>query len=171
MTASTPNINIAVLDDYQEVARQSADWSPVEKRASLVVYHDHLADPDAVVERLLPYDIVCVMRERTPLDRNIIGRLPRLKVICSTGKRNASIDQEAATERGIAVLHTSYTSTPTIEHTWALILAGARHLIQENAALRGGGWQTRIGEDMAGQTLGIIGLGSVGSEVAHCRGR
>jgi phosphoglycerate dehydrogenase-like enzyme len=106
------------------------------------------------------------MRERTPLRRNVIERLPKLKLIASTGKRNASIDAEAAAERGISIVHTSYISTPTIELTWALILAGARHLIAENASLRAGGWQRSIGEDLAERTLGIIGLGSIGSEVA-----
>lgn len=105
------------------------------------------------------------MRERTPLGRDVLEKLPRLKLICSTGKRNASIDLDAAAERGIKVVHTSYTSAPTIEHTWALI-AGARHLVAENESLRAGGWQRHIGDDMAGRTLGIIGLGNVGSQVA-----
>jgi len=166
MNTSEPTVRIAVLDDYQSVALELADWSQVQDRARVDVFNDHLADTDAVVERLLPYDIVCVMRERTPLRRDIIERLPQLKMICSTGKRNASIDTAAATERGITVVYTSYTSTPTIEHTWALILASARHIAAESASLRGGGWQTAIGDDMAGKTLGIIGLGSVGSQVA-----
>jgi phosphoglycerate dehydrogenase-like enzyme len=164
----TPNatINIAVLDDYQAAALSSADWTPVQARARVDVFHDHLSDPDAVVERLSPYDIVCVMRERTPLRRDVLARLPRLKLICSTAKRNASIDTAAAAERGIEIAHTSYISAPTIEHTWALILGSARHLVAENASLRAGGWQTRIGDDLAGRTLGVIGLGNVGSQVA-----
>jgi phosphoglycerate dehydrogenase-like enzyme len=161
-----PTINIAVLDDYQAAALSSADWTPVQARARDDVFHDHLSDPDAVVERLLPYDIVCVMRERTPLRRDVLARLPRLKLICSTAKRNASIDTAAAAERGIEIAHTSYISAPTIEHTWALILGSARHLVAENASLRAGGWQTRIGDDLAGRTLGVIGLGNVGSQVA-----
>jgi len=166
MIAASP-IRIAVLDDYQGVARELADWSQVEARAQVDVFSDHLADPEAVTLRLQPYDVVCVMRERTPLTRKIIEGLPRLKLICSTAKRNASIDLAAAAERGIEVLHTGYTSTPTIELTWALILASARHLIQENSALRSGGWQTTLGEDLAGRTLGIIGLGNIGSQVAR----
>lgn len=162
----TTAIRIAVLDDYQQVALKAADWGEIQQRARVDVFHDHLPHADAVVARLLPYDIVCVMRERTPLSRKILERLPRLKLICSTGKRNASIDAAAAAERGIEIAHTSYTSTPTVEHTWALILAGARHLIAQNASLRAGGWQTRLGDDLAGNTLGIIGLGSVGSQVA-----
>jgi phosphoglycerate dehydrogenase-like enzyme len=163
--AATP-VNIAVLDDYQGVALELADWSRVQAHAHVHVYRDHLADPDAVVARLLPYDVVCVMRERTPLPKEILERLPRLKLICSTGKRNASIDAVAAAACGVAIAHTSYTSTPTVEHAWALILASARHLIAENASLRSGGWQRTVGDDMAGNTLGILGLGSVGSAVA-----
>lgn len=160
------SVNIAVLDDYQGVALELADWSAVTSRARVMVFNDHLSDADAVVERLLPFDVVCVMRERTPLRRAIIERLPRLKLIASTALRNASIDTAAASERGISVAHTSYTSTPTVELTWALILAGARHLVAENASLRAGGWQRRIGDDLAEKTLGIIGLGNIGSQVA-----
>jgi phosphoglycerate dehydrogenase-like enzyme len=166
MTSTERALKIAVLDDYQGVALTLADWSAVAARADVTVFNDHLAETDAVVERLLPFDVVCVMRERTPLRRNVIERLPKLKLIASTGKRNASIDAEAAAERGISIVHTSYISTPTIELTWALILAGARHLIAENASLRVGGWQRSIGEDLAEKTLGIIGLGSIGSQVA-----
>jgi phosphoglycerate dehydrogenase-like enzyme len=166
MTSTERALKIAVLDDYQGVALTLADWSAVAARADVTVFNDHLAETDAVVERLLPFDVVCVMRERTPLRRNVIERLPKLKLIASTGKRNASIDAEAAAERGISIVHTSYSSTPTIELTWALILAGARHLIAENASLRAGGWQRSIGEDLAEKTLGIIGLGSIGSQVA-----
>src|ERR1700748_3330567 len=96
---------IAVLDDYQNVALESADWSVLRDRADIAVFQDHLADPDSVIERLLPFDVVCVMRERTPLPRSVIERLPNLKLIASTGRRNASIDVEAVTERGIAVAH------------------------------------------------------------------
>jgi phosphoglycerate dehydrogenase-like enzyme len=163
---SVKSISIAVLDDYQGVALALADWSAVEARARVVVFNDHLSDADAVVERLLPFDIVCVMRERTPLRENIIKRLPNLKLIASTGKRNASIDAAAVAERGIAVVHTSYISSPTVELTWALILAGARHIVAENASLRSGGWQRSVGDDLAGKTLGIIGLGSIGTQVA-----
>jgi phosphoglycerate dehydrogenase-like enzyme len=107
------------------------------------------------------------MRERTPMTRTIIEHLPNLRLIASTALRNASIDLKAAEERGIQVVHTGYTSAPTIELTWALILAGARHLVAENASLRGGGWQRFIGDDMAGQTLGVLGLGNIGSAVAQ----
>src|ERR1700747_2829373 len=158
---------IAVLDDYQHVALSLADGSGLEARATVTVFNDHLADPDAVVERLQPFDIVCVMRERTPMTRTIIERLPKLRMIASTGTRNASIDLKAAEERGVQVVHTGYTSEPTIELTWALILGSARNLVAENTSLRGGGWQQSVGDDMAGRTLGVLGLGNVGRAVAQ----
>jgi phosphoglycerate dehydrogenase-like enzyme len=157
---------IAVLDDYQGVALKMADWSAVLARADVDVFSDHLDGADAVVERLLPYDIVCVMRERTPLRAEMIERLPNLKLIASTGPRNASIDLKAAAARAIAVAHTGYFGSPTLELTWALILASARHIVAEAAAVRSGGWQHSIGDDLAGKTLGIIGLGNLGSQVA-----
>ena len=158
---------IAILDDYQDVALSLADWSVLDARASVTVFNDHLPDPDAVVERLQPFDVVCVMRERTPMTRTIIERLPKLRMIASTAFRNASIDLKAAEERGVQVVHTGYTSAPTIELTWALILGSARNLVAENASLRSGGWQRFIGDDMAGRTLGVVGLGNVGGAVAQ----
>jgi phosphoglycerate dehydrogenase-like enzyme len=159
-------VKIAVLDDYQGVALKMADWSAVTARAQLDIYSDHLADSDAVADRLRPYDIICLMRERTPLRRELIERLPNLKLIASTGPRNASIDLEAAAARGIKVAHTGYFGSPTVELTWALILAGARHIVDEANAVRGGGWQHTIGDDLSGKTLGIIGLGNLGTKIA-----
>src|ERR1700756_513227 len=161
------HFRIAVLDDYQHVALSLADWSVLNGRATVTVFDDHLADSDAVVERLLPFDVVCVMRERTPMTRTIIERLPKLRLIASTAPRNASIDLKAAEERGVQVVHTGYTSAPTIELTWALILASARNLVAENASLRAGGWQRSIGDDLAGRTLGVLGLGNIGGAVAR----
>ena len=158
---------IAVLDDYQNAALESADWSVLRDRADITVFEDHLADPDAVIERLLPFDVVCVMRERTPLPRKIIERLPNLKLIASTGSGNASIDVAAAGDRGITVVHTGYRSDPTVEFTWALILACARHIVTESNSVRSGGWQQTVGADLRGKTLGVVGLGNVGSQVAR----
>lgn len=166
MPSSQDRFRIAVLDDYQNVALLLADWSPLAERATITVFNDHLAHADAVVERLKPFDVVCVMRERTPMTRAIIERLPRLRLIASTGMRNASIDLEAAEERGVEVVHTGYGSAPTIELTWALILASARNIVAENASLRSGGWQQTVGDDMAGRTLGLLGLGRIGGAVA-----
>ncbi len=158
---------IAVLDDYQNAALESADWSMLRDRADITVFQDHVDDADAVVTRLLPFDIVCVMRERTPLPRSIIERLPNLKLISSTGPVNASIDVATAAERGVAVSHTGYRSAPTIELTWALILASARNIVAESNSVRSGGWQTSVGMDLQGKTLGVLGLGRIGSAVAR----
>jgi len=159
-------MKVAILDDYQNVALQCADWTGVSRRAEITVFNDHVADAEALVARLRPYDVLAVMRERTPLRRDIIERLPNLKMIASNAPRNASIDLAAAAERGIILTHSSYSSTPTVELTWALILAGARHITAEAAAVRDGKWQHTIGEDMAEKTLGIVGLGSIGARVA-----
>jgi phosphoglycerate dehydrogenase-like enzyme len=158
---------IAILDDYQNVALESADWSVLRDRADIAVFRNHLAEPEALIERLLPFDVVCVMRERTPLLRNVIERLPNLKLIASTGSANASIDMAAAGDRGIAVAHTGYRSDPTIELTWALILASARNIVTESNSVRSGGWQQTVGTDLRGKTLGLLGLGRIGSQVAR----
>ncbi|HUC65324.1 MAG TPA: D-2-hydroxyacid dehydrogenase family protein [Stellaceae bacterium] len=160
-------MKVAILDDYQNVARGLADWSAVARRAEITVFNDHLADPAAVVERLRPFDVICIMRERTPLPREILQQLPQLKLIASTGPRNAAIDMRAAAERGIVVTSTGYESTPTIELTWALILASARHLVREAGSVRDGGWQTSLGANLRGKRLGVLGLGNIGKEVAR----
>ena len=166
MSAQSHEVKIAILDDYQGVALDVADWSEVSKRANISVFSDHLADEEALVQRLKPFNAICIMRERTPMPRSLLERLPKLEFIASTGPRNASIDLICAAERGIDVKHTGYTSNPTIELTWALILACARHLVTEASSVHTGGWQRTLGDDLAGRTLGIIGLGNIGSAVA-----
>lgn len=160
-------MQLAILDDYQNVALRFADWSRIQRMADITVFNDHLSDPDDVVARLQPFDVLCVMRERTPLPREIIERLPRLKMIASTGPGNASIDEQAARERNIHLTNTGYRSTPTIELTWALILASARNLVGEATSLRASGWQTLIGRELSGRVLGVLGLGRIGSEIAR----
>jgi phosphoglycerate dehydrogenase-like enzyme len=160
-------IKIAVLDDYQGVALSMADWSALDGRAEITDFRDHLSDPDAIVARLEPFDVICVMRERTPLTREILECLPRLRLIASTGSGNASIDLETARERGIAVAHTGYTSHGAIELTWALILAAVRRIPEEVASFRAGGWQVAVGGDLAQHTLGLLGLGRIGSASAR----
>jgi phosphoglycerate dehydrogenase-like enzyme len=160
-------MKVAVLDDYQNVALQLADWSGVRRHAEITVFNDHVADPSAVVERLRPFDAVCVMRERTPLTREILQQLPNLKLIASTGPRNASIETQTAADLGIAVTATGYDSTPTIEFTWSLILASMRGIDREAASLRAGGWQRGLGSNLRGKSLGVVGLGNIGREVAR----
>jgi phosphoglycerate dehydrogenase-like enzyme len=163
-------LRIAIFDDYQNVALELADWSPVLERATVTVFDDHLSDSDEIVDRLRGFNVVCVMRERTPLTRDILERLSQLKLIASTGPRNASIDVEAAAERGIEVLHTNYDSSPTVELTWALILASARNLTIETASVQSGGWQRTVGDGLRGNVLGVLGLGNIGGEVARIAG-
>ena len=165
METNTP-LKIAVLDDYQRVALQSADWSAIQEKTEVQVFHDHLSNEQAVIERLRPFDIVCVMRERTPLTRQILSQLPDLKLIVSTGTRNASIDIKAAEELGIPVKHTGYLECGAPELTWALLMAIARQIPLENNNFRSGGWQTTIGADLKGKTIGIVGLGRVGNKIA-----
>jgi phosphoglycerate dehydrogenase-like enzyme len=158
---------IAVLDDYQNAALASADWSAIQARADIVVFHDRPADPDALVDRLRPFDVICVMRERTPFPRNLIECLPNLKLIASTGSANMSIDTSAANDHGIVVKNTGYRPDPTVELTWALILSAARNIVTESNSVRSGGWQRTVGADLQGKTLGVLGLGRVGSRVAR----
>lgn len=160
-------MKVAILDDYQNVALHMADWSQVAARADITVFNDHLADHDAVVERLTPFDVVCVMRERTPLPRNIIERLPQLKMIASTGPFNAAIDVAAASDRGIHVSTTGGYIESTVELTWALILAAARRIVDEAGSVRAGGWQTSVGRQLGGSVLGVLGLGRIGTRVAR----
>src|SRR5260370_28240233 len=157
-------MKVAILEDYQNVALQLADWSGVRRHAEITVFNDHVADASAVVERLRPFEVVCVMRERTPLPRDILQQLPNLRLIASTGPRNASIDTQTATDLGIAVTATGYDSTPTIEFTWSLILASMRRIDREAASLRAGGWQIGLGSNLRGQSLAVVGLGNVGKE-------
>ncbi|MFC5332135.1 D-2-hydroxyacid dehydrogenase family protein [Mycobacterium branderi] len=160
-------MKVAILDDYQNVALSMADWSSVAARAEITTFNDHVAEPDAVVERLAPFDVVCVMRERTPLPRNVIERLPRLKMIASTGPFNAAVDVAAAKERGIHVSTTGGYIESTVELTWALILAAARRLVDETLSVRTGGWQTTVGRQLGGSVLGVLGLGRIGRRVAR----
>nr|WP_179467874.1 D-2-hydroxyacid dehydrogenase family protein [Mycolicibacterium vinylchloridicum] len=160
-------IQVAVLDDYQNVAWEMADWSAVAERADITVFSDHVFDADELVARLTPFDVIFVMRERTPLPRSIIERLPRLKMIASTGPFNASIDMGAAADHGIHVGTTGGTVASTVELTWALILAGARNLVAESMSIRDGGWQVSVGRELSGRTLGVLGLGRIGARVAR----
>jgi phosphoglycerate dehydrogenase-like enzyme len=161
-------LNVAVLDDYQHVAPSLADWASLQPQANTVFFHDHVSDADALAVRLAPFDAVVLMRERTRFDANLLARLPRLKLIVSVGMWNAAIDLDAAKSRGIVVSGTTggdAAATPAL--TWSLILAATRNLYGEAASLRAGGWQTRVGMDVNGKTLGVLGLGRIGEAVAR----
>ncbi|MBM3946384.1 MAG: D-2-hydroxyacid dehydrogenase family protein [SAR202 cluster bacterium] len=156
---------IAVLDDYQGVALQMADWSTLPKDANVHVFRDHLKDPNAVAARLRDFDIICAMRERTGFPRSILRRLPELKLLVTTGMANAAIDVGAATELGIAVAGTGVLGYPTAELTWGLIFALLRNIPAENSAVRQGKWQVSVGIGANGKRLGVIGVGRLGSQV------
>ena len=157
---------IAILDDFQNVALEVADWSAVAERADIDVFNDHLADADAVAERLRDFDIVVIMRERTPFPAALIGNLPNLRLLVTTGMRNLSIDLDAATARGVIVSGTESVGYTPAELTWALILALMRNIPKEDRATREGRWQTALGRAIKGRVLGVIGLGKIGARVA-----
>ncbi|MBO38236.1 MAG: hydroxyacid dehydrogenase [Rhodospirillaceae bacterium] len=159
-------MRVAILDDYQNTALASADWSLISGRTQIEVFTDHLFDEDEIVRRLQDFEIICAMRERTPFTSSLIERLPKLKLIVSSGMRNRGIDVEAAKRNNIFVCGTKSMGKPTAELAWGLILALARKIPAEDTNIRAGGWQQSIGECLTGKTLGIAGLGNLGSRMA-----
>jgi phosphoglycerate dehydrogenase-like enzyme len=157
-------IAVAVLDDYQDVARSFGPWGELD--AAVTVFGDHVEGVECLAERLAPFDVVVAMRERTPFGAELLGRLPRLRLLVATGMANPSIDMAAARARGVVVSGTGGLPSPTAELTWALVLALARHVCEEDAGMRAGGWQETVGTELAGRTLGVIGLGRLGRRVA-----
>jgi phosphoglycerate dehydrogenase-like enzyme len=161
-------LRCAVLDDFQDAAARSADWSAIEEQVEVVALREHLADEDALAAALADVDIVVTLRERVPFLASLFARLPRLKLLIASGMRNTVIDYAAAEAHGVTVCGTASSSTPPVELTWALLLGLARGLVEENNALRSGGpWQSTVGTDLHGRRLGLLGLGKIGSRVAH----
>lgn len=157
----------AVLDDYQGVALEMADWAPLRDRVDVDVMREHLDGAEQLVAALAGHEIVVLMRERTPVDRSLLRRLPELRLLVTTGMRNASVDVAAAREQGVVVCGTGGLGSSTPELTWALILNLMRGVTEENTELRAGGrWQHTVGADLAGARLGVLGLGRIGSQVA-----
>jgi phosphoglycerate dehydrogenase-like enzyme len=159
-------MRLAILDDYQRVALTMADWNSLGPDVSLQTFHDTLAGESAVAQRLRDFEIIVAMRERTPFPRALLEQLPNLKLLVTTGMRNAAIDVKAAAERGIVVSGTSSLPYPTAELTWGLILALARNIAREDACMRKGAWQTTVGVGLHGKTLSVLGLGKLGAQVA-----
>ncbi len=160
-------MRLAILDDYLGLAQTIVDWGVVPGLA-VVGFRDHVHDQNELIERLSEFDIVMRIRERTEFPRNVLSRLPKLKLILATGMRNArSIDLPAADELGIVVCTTEAQHQTTVEVTWALILGLFRSMPQETASLRAGGWQVSLGRGLAGKTLGVLGLGNMGIPVAQ----
>ena len=160
-------VKIAVLDDYQGVAAEMADWSRLPDGAEVVYFSDHLTSEDALVERLGGFEVVMGMRERTPFPRSLLQRLPKLRLLITTGRRNASFDIAAATELGIPVCGTGGAGEGPTELTWGLILGLLRQIPQEDRLTRQGRWGTTIGVGLKGKTIGLLGLGHIGSLVAR----
>jgi phosphoglycerate dehydrogenase-like enzyme len=157
---------VVILDDYQSVALQFGDWDAVRQVADVAAYPDHLADEGAVAVRLQDAEIVVAMRERTPFTRSLFEQLPKLRLLITTGMRNAAFDMEAARDAGVTVCGTGGLGQPTAELTWGLILALLRRIPAEHSAVLDGRWQIDIGEGVHGKTLGVVGLGRLGSQVA-----
>ena len=157
---------VAILDDYQDVARNLADWNSFPEGTEVWSFTEHLDREDSVANRLKDFDVVVVMRERTPFPRTQMEKLPNLKLLVTTGMRNLSIDLAAAQELGITVCGTRSLGHPTSEFTWGLILALLRHLPEEDREMRRGGWQTTVGTSIRDKVLGIVGLGAQGGRVA-----
>ena len=160
-------LRAAILDDYQNVALKLADWSPVAKDVEVKVFNAPIGDDNAVIKALQGFTIINMMRERTPFNRKVIEGLPDLKLLITTGARNNSIDLKAAAERGVTVCGTGGIGNPTAAVAIGLMLELTRHIGFENARMKAGApWQTTLGDDVEGKTLGVLGLGKLGTRVA-----
>ena len=157
---------LAILDDYQRVALDMADWTTLPGDVEITVFDDNLADLDAVATRLAPFEIIAAMRERTPFPRALFEKLPNLKLLVTTGMRNGAFDMAAAADHGVTVCGTAGNTESTVEMIWALIQAVVRQLPQEDKATREGNWQTSVGWTLAGRTIGLVGLGRLGARTA-----
>lgn len=158
---------VAILDDYQGVALESAEWSSLPSDVEITVFNEHLGSEDTVARTLQHFEILVAMRERTPFPASLIDRLPNLKLLVTTGMRNLAIDMKAARKRGVPVCGTALLPYPAFEHTWALILALFKKVPREDRVMREGGWQSGLSEGLYGKTLGLLGLGKLGAQVAR----
>ncbi|WP_330216163.1 D-2-hydroxyacid dehydrogenase family protein [Pseudomonas sp. AM8] len=161
------SVQIAVIDDWQNVAKGVVDWSVLEAVGQVHFLHDYPADTATMIERLKAFEVICVMRERSTFDQALLQGLPNLKLLVTGGMRNAALDIAAAKAMGIQVCGTDSYKQAAPELTWALIMASTRNLLTEANSLRAGGWQVGLGGDLHGKTLGILGLGSIGQKVAQ----
>jgi len=160
-------VRIAVLDDYQGIALSLGGWQRLPPDSEIEAFRDHLSDEAALAQRLQPFDIIVAMRERTAFPRSLLARLPNLRLLVTTGMRNAAFDMQATKDLGITVCGTGGQPTPTAELTWGLIIGCVRHIAEEDRATRAGRWQTTIGPTLHGKTLACLGLGNLGSQVAR----
>jgi len=165
--SSEARLKLAILDDYQGVALAMADWSALESRVAITMFRDTVEDQGTLAQRLAPFSVLCLMRERTPMPRALLEQLPNLRHIVTSGMRNRSIDLTACRDLGIVVTGSPTLDHPTAELTMGLILALARQIPRENRSLHAGGWATVVGRALKGSTLGILGLGRMGIQVAR----
>ncbi len=163
-----PELNrLAILDDYQGVARALGPWDRLPDGLRIEVFRDTVSDPDALAERLRPFDALVIMRERTPFPRALVERLPNLRLLVTTGMRNRSVDLAACAAKGVIVCGTPGFGNPTVDLTWGLILSLVRRIPEQERALRGGRWQVALGNGLEDKTLGVLGLGNLGARVAR----
>ncbi len=162
----TAALRLAVLDDWEGVAADFVDWKAELPAVAVTIFTDHVTDPRDLVTRLKPFDAVLLMRERTPIARDVLTALPGLRLVVTTGMRNRALDIGAATELGMLVCGTRGLQWAAPELTWALILALARRVPQADASMRAGRWEPTVGMDLHGATLGLVGLGRLGGQVA-----
>ena len=160
-------MKIAILDDYQQVAEHFADWEKVKDRCELKVFNEPFDDEDHAIENLLDFDALIIMRERTPITTKLLNACSNLKLIITSGMRNKSIDLETCKQKNITVCGTDMHPNPTAELTWALILGLARNMREETENMYQGYWQTTVGTELKGKTLGVIGLGKQGTQVTN----
>ncbi len=158
---------LAVLDDFQGAAESRGPWERLRGKVEVTIFRDHLADHDALVERLAEYDAVMLIRERTPFPRALLQRLPKLRLLITAGERNRAVDSAACAEFGVIFCGTPSVGSPTADLTWGLIIGLLRDIPGQQKALRDGRWQTGIGPGLEGRTLGLLGLGKLGSKVAR----
>jgi phosphoglycerate dehydrogenase-like enzyme len=159
-------VQVAVLDDYQDVARFFGPWETLGDEVEVTVFHDHISNDGVLRDLLAEYEVVVAMRERTPFTAKRLADLPNLRLLVTTGMGNAAIDMDAARELGVTVCGTGSLPSPTAELTWGLIIALTRNICEEDRRIREGGWQRTIGPELAGRTLGVVGLGKLGRRVA-----
>ena len=160
-------IRCAILDDYQQVAFKMSDWSTIQDRVEVILFHNHFESEAQLIEAIKDFEIVVIMRERTAFTASVLEKLPKLQLLVTTGMRNASIDLVAASSQGVIVCGTASLSEPPTELTWALLLNLARQVTTENNNFRNNGsWQSTVGADLNGKQLGLLGLGKIGSRMA-----
>ena len=159
-------MQVAVLDDYQNAALTFAPWEQL-RGTTITSFAEHLATDDAVADALASFEVIVAMRERTPFTRDRLNRLPKLRLLVTTGMANTSIDMSACSDNGVVVAGTGVVRAATVELTWALILSTTRHICDEHISVREHGWQHTIGTHLDGLTLGVLGLGNIGSRVAQ----